>query len=216
MLGTVPQAHAREHYTGSGFHVDLVAGVQRVDWGELPDHLSANGYEELNHTTPIFGVAFGVVASRIRGEFGFDFSHQTIARTSDGNEVDIEHNALHFELAYHVLERKHWSAFPMLGVGLVNQLVLPMPDTRPITNWNRDLTQQWGVMNFGIGAEYVLLTTVPKLTLGLRAGYVLGLGHGRWTESGSAGSSLGPSYLDGPVADPDGPFLKLLVGLAGP
>jgi hypothetical protein len=205
-------AEARDRYIGEGLQASLAVGARRTDWGGLSEHLESNGYEKPAHLAPTFGVLFGGAAARFRGEILFEYSTQAVDQQAGNDEVTVEQVLFGFNLGYHAIERRYWTVFPNLGIHLLNQYVMPMPNVRPITGWSRDVTQQWGVLDLGLGSEVVVLDTRPKLVLGLRSGYLLPLGHGPWIDTKEAADSGGPSYHDGPSANPGGFYLKLTVG----
>lgn len=214
VLGFASSTLAQQALLGPGAAF-ISVGTARISTSELDDRLQANGY-------PTFGqkaASLGVGAYRVFGNglmFGAEATGLIVdEKPHQGREVGIGGGHATLGLGYMKRISPRLRIYPRIGLGaggvtmwiesadtVTFDQVLANP--QPVDGRQRLLSRDGGVIDLGIGAEFL-----PKggLLLGIRAGYLaasFGDDNNWWLQNGTA--------TNGPEASIAGPYVRFTLG----
>jgi hypothetical protein len=214
LLGFVTPALAQAALLGPGAAF-ISMGSASIATSELDDRLQANGYPTFGqkaHTAGVGGYRIlskrWVLGAELTGLFTGEKPHQ-------GREVGIGGGYGTLGLGYMKQISPRVRIYPRIGLGAGGlTLWIETADTttfdavlanpQPVNGRQRLLSRDGGVVDFGLGAEFL-----PKggWLLGVRAGYLaadFGDDSNWWMENGTA--------TGGPKASIAGPYVRFVLG----
>ena len=193
-------------------------GANHIDAGALSGQLAGQGYERLAEGLRTRSQINQVFVGRFT--LGLEISSiQQQEVTNTATQAALAGTYTLVSLGYVLLARGGLRVYPSAGIGRGSYTMTLQPfesadsfeDVLGSPQQGAELKNSNWLLNTGMGADYTLpfrLGRLPRLSLGMRAGYLTALSTKEWRLFGDDGLGTTPGLSQ------EGPYLRIMLGLS--